>query len=62
MSKIFKSNNFFKIAEIDGTYEKLPVGVYNLNKNNSGYFLTKTNDFTLPEKIYGDMSIVDRWI
>ena len=62
MAAIIKSGNSYRIASIDGTYDKLPVGVYNLECDDSGFFLTKTQDFKLPKKIYGDMTIVDRWL
>lgn len=62
MATIVQSGDEFRITSIQGTYNKLPVGVYNLECNDSGYFLTKTHDFKLPKKIYGDMSIVDRWL
>lgn len=62
MSKLIKNGKNFNVAEIEGTYEQLPLGVYNLNLCNSGYYLTKQSDFVLPDKIYGDMSVVDRWL
>lgn len=62
MATFVKNGNELRITSIQGTYDKLPVGVYNLELDNSGYFLTKTADFKLPKKIYGDMSIVDRWL
>lgn len=62
MGTIVKNGNELRITSIQGTYDKLPVGVYNLECDESGYFLTKTDDFKLPKKIYGDMSIVDRWL
>lgn len=62
MSKILQTGNIFRIAEIQATYEKLPVGVYNLNVSPGGFFLTKTYDFKVPEKIYGDLTPVDRWL
>lgn len=62
MATIIKNGNELRITSIQGTYDKLPVGVYNLELDDSGYFLTKTADFKLPKKIYGDMSIVDRWL
>ena len=62
MATIVKNGNELRITSIQGTYDKLPVGVYNLECDESGYFLTKTDDFKLPKKIYGDMSIVDRWL
>lgn len=62
MATIVKNGNELRITSIEGTYNKLPVGVYNLELDKSGYFLTRTADFKLPKKIYGDMSIVDRWL
>lgn len=62
MGKILQTGNIYRIAEIQATYEKLPVGVYNLNVSPGGFFLTKTWDFKVPEKIYGDLSPVDRWL
>ena len=62
MGKIIQNGNILRIAEIEKTFEKLPIGVYNLGLDNSGYFLTETSEFSLPNKIYGDMSIVDRCV
>lgn len=62
MSKIIQNGKMFNLAEIEGTFDKLPLGVYNLNLSQAGFFLTKTADFVLPKKIYGDMSVVDRWL
>ena len=62
MAAIIQNGNDYRIATIDGTYDKLPVGVYNLGVDDTGFVLTKTQDFKLPKKIYGDMSIVDRWL
>ena len=42
---------------------KLPLGTYYLRFNPQiGYFLEKVEDFILPKKIYGDTSIVNRWL
>lgn len=62
MGKILQTGNIFRIAEIQATYETLPKGVYNLNVSPGGFYLTKTSDFKLPEKVYGDLSPVDRWL
>ena len=62
MSKFLKNGNLLRVAEIESTFEKLPIGVYNLGLDQKGYFLTKTSDFKFPKKIYGDLSIVDRCI
>jgi SpoVK/Ycf46/Vps4 family AAA+-type ATPase len=44
--------------------EKLPKGTYYLryNEMQQSYYLEKVEDFKLPKKIYGDCSVVDRWI
>lgn len=62
MAKLYKNGNTLRVGNIDSTYAKLPVGVYNLNVDNAGYYLTKSADFSLPEKIYGDTSVIDRWL
>ena len=62
MGKILQTDNIFTIAEIDATYKKLPLGVYNLNVSQKGFYLSKASDFKVPDKIYGDLSCVDRWL
>lgn len=62
MGKFLKNGNTLRVAEIESSFEKLPLGVYNLGLDNAGFFLTKTSDFKFPSKIYGDLSIVDRCI
>ena len=62
MSKLVENGNVLRLTNITGTYEKLPIGVYNLEHDEAGFFLNRVNDLTLPKKIYGDMTIVDRWL
>lgn len=60
---ILQSGNKFSLADISSTYGKLPVGVYMLNYDGrEGYFLTRKDGFKLPQKIYGDVSYIDRWL
>lgn len=60
---IIQSNSTFTIQDITSTYDKLPVGVYILKYSDKmGYFLSKTQDFVLPSKIYGSTRIVDKVI
>ena len=40
MATIVKNGNELRITSIQGTYDKLPVGVYNLECDESRYFLT----------------------
>lgn len=63
MNAIIQSGNIFSFADIDSANEKLPLGVYTVAFSDlKGFFLQKSNPLTLPEKIYGDMSIVQRAI
>jgi hypothetical protein len=62
MSKLIQDGRILRIGEVEATYDKLPKGVYNLRQDSNGeFFLVKEEEFTLPKKIYGDTSIVDRW-
>jgi hypothetical protein len=55
--------NTFTIGDVTGTYSSLPKGTYALSFSNQvGLYLTKIEDFVLPKKMYGDLSISDRWI
>lgn len=56
--------NIFKVSEEVNQYEKLPVGFYNLQYDSRGefYYLIETAPFKLPKKLYGDFSIIDRWM
>lgn len=63
MNAIIQSGNTFSFAEIDSANDKLPLGVYTVAFSDlRGFFLQKSNPLTLPEKVYGDMSIVQRAI
>jgi len=61
---VIQTDNKFVLMDITNTYDKLPVGVYQLNFNarENEYFLTKQNDFVLPPKVYGDHGIIYRWL
>jgi hypothetical protein len=55
MSKILRNDNTFTFSNFDAILEKLPVGNYLLNYNDmSGYFLTLSKSFKVPEKLYGN--------
>lgn len=63
MSQIIKNGNTFAVANVDQVKSTLPLGTYNLiYVPLQGFRLEKTTDFTLPPKIYGDLSIIDRSI
>jgi len=58
-----QNSNEFSVADVTATHEKLPKGNYILRfDQRKGYYLTKTTDFKLPSKLYGDHSIIDRWL
>jgi hypothetical protein len=60
---IVQNSNEFTIADVTATYSKLPKGNYLLRYDQrKGFYLTKTTDFNLPKKLYGDHSIVNRWL
>lgn len=57
-----QNSNEFNVADVTATHEKLPKGNYILRYDQrKGFYLTKTMDFKLPSKLYGDHSIVNRW-
>jgi hypothetical protein len=63
MSQIIKSGNTFSLANVDQVKSTLPIGTYNLiYVNMLGFRLEKVPDFTVPSKIYGDLSIINRAI
>lgn len=61
---ILKIGNFYSVTEESyEIHENLPLGVYQLTKRLDGeYDLIKIKDLSLPNKLYGDLSIVDKWI
>lgn len=64
MSQIINNGVTYSLAEFNSVPTKLPNKVFNfrLNPQSGEYYLEETNPITLPKKIYGDMSIVDRYI
>jgi hypothetical protein len=61
---ILKIGNSYSVTEESyEIHENLPLGVYQLTKRlDEEYDLTRTKDLSLPNKLYGDLSIVDKWI
>lgn len=58
MSKFFKNGNIIKVEKdiaVD-IYDDLPPLTYSVNRNDYGFYLEVINDFTLPDKIYGDVN------
>jgi broad-specificity NMP kinase len=64
MANIAQKGNSFTIANEGNLHSSLPKGVYLLQFDGIRgiYYLEKKEDFVLPTKLYGDHSIVDRWI
>jgi broad-specificity NMP kinase len=60
---VIQSGTKYSFANITDTFQTLPKGNYLLKfDQREGYFLEKKDDFKLPSKIYGDQSIVNRWL
>jgi hypothetical protein len=61
---VIKINGKYKLMNITGSYEKLPVGVYTLsyNESNGEYELDEQPAFALPNKIYGNHEVIHRWL
>lgn len=61
---VVKINDKYKLMNISGTYDKLPVGVYTLsfNEGTKEYELDEQPSFVLPPKVYGNHDVVHRWL
>ncbi len=60
---IIKSGLKYQSIVIDEIHDNLPIGTYILKYNvKEGYYLQKTLEFIIPDKIYGDTSIVNKVI
>ena len=58
-----KNGDIYQITTSEKIISKLELGTYYLKFSQKiGFYLEKTSNFTLPKKIYGDMSIVKRWL
>lgn len=62
MNLILQNNDTYKFVETTGSHTTLPVANYLLRYSElSGFYLEKKESFTLPPKIYGDLSFTKRW-
>ena len=61
---IIQSGHRFSLADVSATHNTLPVGNYMLKRDpRSGeFYLVQKEAFVMPSKVYGDHSIVDRWL
>lgn len=58
-----KTNKEYKLADHIEHLDGLPKGTYYVRFDEmSGFYLEKVKDFVLPQKVYGDTSIVQRWL
>lgn len=64
MSSIIQIGSTYSVKELTATHEKLPLGVYltQFNDSTGEYYLVAKESFKLPNKVYGDHSIVHRWL
>lgn len=65
MFEIVENNSRIDVRETGVTHPKLPVGIYSIEYDEMRgvfFLIKKENKFKLPPKLYGDHSIVDRWI
>lgn len=61
--KIIESDGVFSIGNVTGLHNELPLGNYLVRFDpREGYQLLPKPDFILPSKIYGDHSVIDRWL
>ena len=60
---VIQSGTKYSFANITDTFTTLPKGNYLLKFDpREGYFLERKDAFILPKKIYGDQSIIKRWM
>ena len=60
---IVRQNKKFFIGEMSGTQDRLEPGNYLLKFDpKQGFYLVEKENFILPGKLYGDFSIVDRYL
>lgn len=65
MSIIITENRFAEVSrgqKHSQEFPKLPPGVWMLKQSMENFFFEKKEDFKLPSKIYGDHSIIDRYL
>lgn len=60
--KLIENGDVIRVTNITSTPEKLEPGNYLLKVDNNGFYLQRKEPFSLPSKIYGDHTEVDRWL
>ena len=61
---IIQNNSIYKVGSFTGSYDKLPIGTYRLRQDERTreFFLVKVENFKMPNKLYGDLSHIDRFL
>lgn len=59
-----QSGHRFEITDVTATHSTLPTGNYMLKKDlrTGEFYLMQKESFPMPEKVYGDHSVVQRWL
>lgn len=59
---LIKSGKKLTVTDSFTSFNKLEKGVYKMMFDDKmGFYLESASDFTLPKKLYGDFSIINRW-
>lgn len=61
---IIQNNSTYTVGSFTGSYNKLPIGTYRLRQDERthDFFLVKVENFKIPNKLYGDLSHIDRFL
>lgn len=61
---IVQSGDRYSFSNLDGTFDSLPSRNYLLkfDGDRHEFYLAEKSSFKLPKKIYGDTSVIDRWL
>lgn len=64
MTTIIEQSGRLTFAQISNSYQQLPKGVYMLKRDamTREFYLAPKENFVVPQKIYGNHDVVDRWI
>ena len=60
---VIQNGDKFSFADITATHNKMPKGNYLLKfDQREGFYLNKKEPFKMPNKLYGDHSVTNRWL
>lgn len=60
--KLIENGDVIRVTNITATPERLEPGNYLMKVDNNGFYLQRKEPFSIPSKIYGDNSDIDRWL